>query len=190
MGNLCPVFLPWSIDVAIVMLIFMHLGVCTRNMTQGYRAAEKYNNKLGLLLLLISVAIFLFTAKNNGSVNVSLSNYGRSLILFCISATLGSELTIILSRKISTLHNNSIRVYLKFLGKNSMDIYGLHMLLDTVMVHFVNKIIVVTGMANYDGILRSGVVSLAFVLPVSGAGYLFILMKKRLLRVTVTANEK
>ena len=80
--------------------------------------------------------------------------------------------------------------YLKFLGKNSMDIYGLHMLLITIMAHFVNKIIVVTGMANCDGILRSGVVSLAFVLPVSGAGYLFILMKKRLLRVTVTASEK
>jgi len=77
-----PILLPWSLDVAFIMAIFMYIGVL-------FRRQENLLNKPSYIYGLI-IAAFLILCKVNGEPNPSVRELGHSLLLYMITGVLGS----------------------------------------------------------------------------------------------------
>ena len=77
-----PILLPWSLDVAFIMAIFMYIGVL-------FRRQENFLNKPSYIYWLI-IAAFLILCKVNGEPNPSVRELGNSLLLYMITGVLGS----------------------------------------------------------------------------------------------------
>lgn len=77
-----PILLPWSLDVAFIMAIFMYIGVL-------FRRQENLLNKPSYIYWLI-IAAFLILCKVNGEPNPSVRELGHSLLLYMITGVLGS----------------------------------------------------------------------------------------------------
>lgn len=77
-----PILLPWSLDVAFIMAIFMYIGVL-------FRRQENLLNKPSYIYGLI-IAAFLILCKVNGEPNPSVRELGNSLLLYMITGVLGS----------------------------------------------------------------------------------------------------
>lgn len=77
-----PILLPWSLDVAFIMAIFMYIGVL-------FRRQENLLNKPSYIYWLI-IAAFLILCKVNGEPNPSVRELGNSLLLYMITGVLGS----------------------------------------------------------------------------------------------------
>lgn len=110
-----PVLLPWSIDTAFLMAIFIFFGVMIRELA----LLHKINYKWLICLVLLYVA-FRFVC---GNVNLSVRIYGRSLFMMLPTALLGS--TILL--KTSCYFEGSLwgRIISK-IGRHSLTIFCLH----------------------------------------------------------------
>ncbi len=115
-----PVLLPWSIDTAFTMIPLLYAGEKLAGIDYVAYTRKK--------LWLMPMAAFLFVVITvcNGSGNISIGNYGKSMVLFLISSFLGTFLCIMFSF--------FIEKYLHFLGKvlmiigvNTMDILCLHL---------------------------------------------------------------
>ncbi len=77
-----PILLPWSLDVAFIMAIFMYIGVL-------FRRQKNLLNKPSYIYGLI-IAAFLILCKVNGEPNPSVRELGNSLLLYMITGVLGS----------------------------------------------------------------------------------------------------
>ena len=77
-----PILLPWSLDVAFIMAIFMYIGVL-------FRRQENLLNKPSYIYWLI-IAAFLILCRVNGEPNPSVRELGNSLLLYMITGVLGS----------------------------------------------------------------------------------------------------
>lgn len=115
-----PILLPWSIDTALSMIPLLYAG--ERLASMDYVTATTKRLWLLPLVAFMFVTITLF----NGSGNISIGDYGRSMVLFLISSFLGTFLCIMFSF--------FLEKYLHFLGKmlmivgvNTMDILCLHL---------------------------------------------------------------
>lgn len=115
-----PILLPWSIDTAFAMIPLLYAG--EKLAGSDYIAATRKK----LWLLPMAALMFVIITVFNGSGNISIGNYGRSMVLFLISSFLGTFLCIMFSF--------FIEKYLHFLGKvlmivgvNTMDILCLHL---------------------------------------------------------------
>lgn len=115
-----PVLLPWSIDTAFAMMPLLYIG--EKLAVMDYVAATRKR----LWLLPMVVFMFVLLTAFNGSGNISIGNYGRSMVLFLISSFLGTFLCIMFSF--------FLEKYLHFLGKvlmiigvNTLDILCLHL---------------------------------------------------------------
>ncbi len=83
---LCPVLLPWSVDTAFYAVSFLTFG----KVVAQRELVEKIYQRPGILLLL--AALFAGLSMVNGSVNMSVAFYGRSMILYLAVGSLGSLL--------------------------------------------------------------------------------------------------
>lgn len=109
--TLCPILLPWSIDTAFILSIFIYIGILI-----------KRSNILHLkwYMYIIALALYTITAILNGDTNISIREYGSSVILLLIGGTIGSILTIKLSMLVEDCFINQMLVGI---GRNSLVIF-------------------------------------------------------------------
>ena len=112
----CPYLLPWSIDCAPFMAIYMYMGIKIRH-TNLIK-----NNNLFLWSIII-IGYIVFTCLNEG-VNLSVRDYGNSIILCLIAGGLGSVIILKIAEQLSKYRIGKI---LGEFGKHSMTIFCLQM---------------------------------------------------------------
>lgn len=125
---LSPALLPWSIDCAFYAVSFLVLGKLA--------AVQDWVGKLlrkPWYLLLLAVA-FVLTARLNGSVNMSVGDYGRSMALYLFVGTAGSLLVMALcSALYRTKHTAWLQKPLDFIGRHTLPILCLHLFVYSVI---------------------------------------------------------
>lgn len=157
-GRISPIYIPLSLDIVLVMLPFLYLG--HKNLL---------NNPFILkheIAVVVILCILFCLGPVNGDVNVSMSYYGKSGVLFMLVALSGTYLLIFLSEQIEKFFRGSIKKILLFCGKNSMTIYGIHIILITVLNHFFSTAGVDRVFRNMGVLYDSGILSAVYVFPV------------------------
>lgn len=134
---LCPVLLPWSLDCALYAVSFLTFG---KTLVQ-YDLVERLYRKPWLTALL--TAVFVGISLFNGSVNMSVAAYGRSMVLYLFVGGLGSllcmEVSLFLERHARTLSRG-----LGWLGRHTMPVLCLHLFvyaLAGILLHFLKNIL-------------------------------------------------
>lgn len=121
-----PILLPWSIDTAMAMLVLLYAGE---------RLAEKdyiTTTRKHVWVMPVMLLAFLMITMVNGSGNISVGDYGRSMLLFLISSFLGTFLCIMLSFFIEKYLHFLAKVFM-IIGVNTMDILCLHLFVFALM---------------------------------------------------------
>lgn len=122
----CPILLPWSIDCALYAVSFLTIG----RALQEYGWVERlYKSPLRLLLL---AAAFVGLSYVNGSVNMSLGEYGHSMVLYLVVGSLGSLLCMELSLFVEK-HIRSLSGVLAWLGRHTVPVLCLHLFVYSVI---------------------------------------------------------
>lgn len=126
----CRILLPWSIDCALYAVSFMLLGKIAANRDLVKKISSKPLWLLGL------TAMFLLLSVLNGSVNMSVADYGRSMILYLAAGGAGSLLVCVLA-----LFAEKYTVFLArplgFLGRHTLPVLCLHLFVYAVIGIFV-----------------------------------------------------
>lgn len=128
--NHLPILLPWSIDCAFVTAIFIWIGIKLRKID--------YISNNSRRLWIAIFAGYLFITYLNGGVNLSIREYGNSILFFLISGVLGSMLIIKLSEWLETF---AMSKYLTYIGQHSLTIFCIQMPLlvfSRVIIHKIN----------------------------------------------------
>lgn len=121
----CPVLLPWSFDCALYAVSFLTFG----RVIAEFKLVERLYEKPGILILL--AAAFVGTAYINGGVNMSVAEYGRSMVLYLAVGGLGSLLCMEVSLFLEK-HMHMIARGLGCLGRHTMPVLCLHLLVYSV----------------------------------------------------------
>jgi len=87
----CPVLLPWSFDCAVYAVAFVTFGKAAKE----YHFVEKTAGSLRLLFVVL--VAFVGLSMINGSVNMSVAEYGNSMLLYLVVGSLGSLLCMVIS---------------------------------------------------------------------------------------------
>lgn len=117
---LSPVLLPWSLDCALYAAGFLLFG----EVLWEKRTVEGLCQKPWYLAL--TVAIFVGLSYLNGSVNMSVADYGRSMVLYLIVGCTGSLLVLELSLFVEK-HCRHLAAGLAFVGRHTLPILCLHL---------------------------------------------------------------
>ena len=122
----CPILLPWSLDCALYAVSFLTLG----KWMAEHRLVERLFGKPFALLLL--TAAFAGLSVINGSVNMSVAEYGHSMVLYLAVGGLGS----LLCMEASLFLERYIRLFAKgaaWLGRHTMPVLCLHLFVYSVL---------------------------------------------------------
>ena len=114
-----PVLLPWSIENVLYFLGVLELG---RYLKETGIAWLRKNEWIYANFLLV----FLTLSYMNGSVNVSISQYGRSMVLYFIVGALGSLLCMKAAELIEK-HVSVLAKPLAFVGRHTLPILCWHL---------------------------------------------------------------
>ena len=117
---LCPVLLPWSLDCALYSVSFLFIG---KIMADRELVESLYRKPWALIL---TAAAFAGLSWLNGSVNMSVADYGRSMILYLAVGSLGSLLVMELSLFLEKYMKKPAEA-LGFLGRHTLPVLCLHL---------------------------------------------------------------
>lgn len=117
---LCPVLLPWSLDYALYSVSFLLIG---KIMADRELVESLYRKPWALIL---TAAAFAGLSWLNGSVNMSVADYGRSMILYLAVGSLGSLLVMELSLFLEK-YTKKFAEALGFLGRHTLPVLCLHL---------------------------------------------------------------
>lgn len=123
---LCPILLPWSIDCAFYAVSFLVLG----KLAAEQNAVERiYHSPV---LMLLTTAVFVGFSFLNGSVNMSVAEYGRSMLLYLIVGTSGSLLCMVCAMFLEK-HTRFLARAGAWLGRHTMPVLCLHLFVYSVL---------------------------------------------------------
>lgn len=111
--TLCPILLPWSIDTAFILSIFIYIGILIKQFNILH---------LKWYVYIIAIALYIVINVLNGDTNISIREYGSSIFLLLVGGTLGSTLTIKISMFLEDCFINSTLVGI---GRNSLVIFSI-----------------------------------------------------------------
>lgn len=114
--------LPWSMEAIPYFACFFAAGEALRERGWMNRIKEK-----GFWILLLAI-VFVALAKLNGSVNLSIGNYGRSMLLYLIVGSTGSMLVFLIGIGIEKICR-PIAALCGVIGQQTMIILCFHMFL-------------------------------------------------------------
>lgn len=126
--TLSPVLLPWSLENALFFLGFLEVG---RFLKETGLPWLRKNEWIYANFLIAFVALSYL----QGTVNVSISEYGRSMILYFFTGSLGS----ILCMKAAELTEKYLKVFAKpiaFVGRHTLTILCWHLLAIEILKKF------------------------------------------------------
>lgn len=122
----CPILLPWSIDCALYAVSFLIIG---RALQEHGWVERLYKSPLRLLLL---AAAFVGLSYVNGGVNMSLGEYGHSMVLYLVVGSLGSLLCMELSLFVEK-HIRTLSGILAWLGRHTVPVLCMHLFVYSVI---------------------------------------------------------
>ncbi len=130
--QLLPVYLPWSFEMSLVGCVFMLFGLVLRN----FNAAEFI--KSHIYVPVIALVAFALLHHFNGSANMAICVYGKSLVVYVILGMLGSVLMLWLAFLIekSALLGRAVA----YVGRNTLIILAFHMTIISLMVSALTKL--------------------------------------------------
>jgi fucose 4-O-acetylase-like acetyltransferase len=118
---LCPILLPWSVDTAFISIGFLHVG----------RILKRNDNfdllcKRPVFVIFIMIA-FVLTSYLNGSVNMSIRDFGISVLLYLIVGSLGT-ISIMMLAKAIEMNFKYLSKLLEWIGRHTIGILALHLI--------------------------------------------------------------
>lgn len=132
--SVSPVLLPWSLENALYFTALLELG---RFLKEGGLAWLRKNQWIYANFFIIFVVLSYW----NGSVNVSISEYGRSMEVYLIIGALGS----LLCMKAAELTEKYLKPLVKplgFIGQHTMPILCWHLF----VIEMIKKVLMLLGM--------------------------------------------
>lgn len=126
-----PVYLPWSIEAALLGTVFMLMGMCLRK----YRVIEKTAKQYWLPVL--CVLLFALLHHINGAANLALQDYGKFMSVYLVLGLLGTVVVLWISCRFA--HNIIINKALSYVGQNTLIILAFHMTCISVFVSVLGK---------------------------------------------------
>lgn len=159
-----PVLLPWSMDTAFLTGLFMYSGKVVRQ----YEIMEK-----GWYVPAVMLAVYAASLLVNGYGNLSVREYGKSVLLCLASGISGSILLLKLSHMID---NTFLHRPLAAIGRNSLVIF-------CMQIPFLQIILKVSSMAGIQvatGLGEAAVAAVQVIAAVAG-GYLLSRILSRLM---------
>ena len=117
-----------NIDIALVTILFFLVGWLFKKYNWGKSIFKKGRT---LLYIIIAAIILLLTSLTNEKINILENIYGN-LILMLLAVIFGISLTILLAKQI--LNFKFLRIVFEYLGKNSLIILGVHIILAPFVV--------------------------------------------------------
>lgn len=132
MYSFLPVYLPWSTENAFTGTVFMLFGMCLRK----YNTADRIRNNPAV----VAGCILVFTALHifNGSANLAIQDYGRSLAVYVILGMCGSVIVLYISIWIEKC--GKIAAAVSYVGKNTLIILAFHMTIISIFVNILEKL--------------------------------------------------
>ena len=125
---LCPILLPWSIDCAFYAVSFLIVGKLA--------AVQDWVGKLTKkpLYLILLTSAFALASLWNGSVNMSVGDYGQSMALYLFVGTAGSLIVMALCNAFyATKHTEWLQKPLDFIGRHTLPILCLHLFVYSII---------------------------------------------------------
>ena len=122
----CPVLLPWSLDCALYAVSFLLFGriLASENLVEKlYRRPRT---------LLAAAAAFAAISWLNGGVNMSVADYGRSMVLYLLVGCSGSLLVLEASLFLER-HTGMFAKACGFVGRHTLPVLCLHLFVYSVM---------------------------------------------------------
>ncbi len=113
-----PILLPWSLDTAFLMTIFLYAGIYIR----------KYDilPKLSIYSFAVLTALYYIALQYCGGINLSVRMYGNSILLLTFAAIIGSILII----KLAMVLDKYLKIVsdtLSYIGIHSLPIFCIHL---------------------------------------------------------------
>lgn len=112
-----PVLLPWCLDMMPYYLLMMLVGYWLKK--------TGFMEKMRFLWFMLSLVVLLSSGLLNGSVNLSISDTGKSITLMCLSAVSASILLMMLTKWVDE-HFGSLSGLFAGLGKHTLTILCWH----------------------------------------------------------------
>lgn len=118
----CPILLPWSIDTAFISVGFLHVG---RVLERKQLFERLYKRPFYACLI---VVVFIVSSFLNGSVNMSIRDFGRSVLLYLLAGSLGTISIMFLAKWIENQFIN-FAAMLECIGRHTIGILALHLVI-------------------------------------------------------------
>ncbi|MGN0334360.1 MAG: acyltransferase family protein [Lachnospiraceae bacterium] len=125
-----PVLLPWSLENALIFLGFVEFGRFIKEEADVWLAQNQWI--YGNFFMLFAV-----TGNINGSINVSIGNFGNSVILFLITGCLGSLLCM-KAAELTEKYAGSAGGILAWFGRHTLPIMCWHLLVIEILKKLVS----------------------------------------------------
>lgn len=129
-----PVLLPWSLDNALYFLGMLEFGRFLKEKRLGMLRENSW-------IYVVICALFVALSYINGSVNVSIGQYGRSMVLYFVTGALGS----LVCMKTAEVTEKWLPVFAKplsFIGRHTMPILCWHLF----VIEIIKKVFLILGM--------------------------------------------
>ena len=116
----CKINLPWSLENVAMLLSYIYIGQMLRS---------HIDNQQKPMLVFVPLLIYVLLAIYNGYVSISLSEYGRNIVLcYALPILVFWILFKILPSQILNFNNSKLSKLGSYIGKNSLTIFMSHML--------------------------------------------------------------
>lgn len=117
----------WHFNVVFTAVVFIYVGNCMMQWYQkgGDAVLQEIKKSIYALILLFLVAVGVVTAYFNGRISMNANLYGRSVLLFYITAIAFSSAGMLFAIKFSTLKIKFASL-ITYIGKNTLLYVGVH----------------------------------------------------------------
>jgi fucose 4-O-acetylase-like acetyltransferase len=149
----CPILLPWSIDTALISVGFIHIG---KILNRENIVHKLYKNPFYILAVFL---VFISTSYINGSVNMSIRDFGKSVLIYIIVGGSGSVLVMLISKVIEE-HSKILKNLLVMIGKHTIGILAFHLVIFAVIAYALGIINISGGWIEKVAIIIASVVIL------------------------------
>lgn len=130
--RILPVYLPWSMEMALLGAVFMLMGMCLRKYQVMERTKEMY------WLPVVCIVLFALLHYINGAANLAVQDYGRFMTVYLILGLLGTFVVLWLSLWFA--QSKAVSRALSYVGQNTLIILAFHMTIISIMVSVLDKI--------------------------------------------------
>lgn len=166
--NQTDLLLPWSIDTAFCTAVFIYGGYYLNRI-----ASTTLNMKKNVILIICAI-IYIATYLCNGDINISIRNYGLSVLLCTIAGFSGTFCLVELSKKVERLPQTIVRP-LVAIGKNSLVIFALQL----PLINYGGKL--VASLINGQGFIQGMCVVISQSLFALIVGYILAKVAHKIL---------